>query len=134
MPVRYLNHYPWQKLNDSLLTLFFVEYAPRKAVQSYLGFAVQRYMLLLGFPNFRGTGPTTLSDIRMRKISSEQKKKIQTFGREGKKKYLCRQKTITTMRRIKQLMLSIFSLILFTPQTIRGETIEIDSIYYHINP
>lgn len=70
----------------------------------------------------------------MRKISSEQKKKIQTFGREGKKKYLCRQKTITTMRRIKQLMLSIFSLILFTPQTILGETIEIDSIYYNIIP
>ncbi len=34
-----------------LLTLIFVEQAPRKTVQSYLGFAVQRYMLLLGFPN-----------------------------------------------------------------------------------
>ena len=40
MPFGYLNPYPWQKLNDSLLTLVFVEYAPRKAVQSYLGFVV----------------------------------------------------------------------------------------------
>jgi len=42
MLVRYLNPNPWQKLNNSLLTLVSVEQAPRKAVQSYSGFAVQR--------------------------------------------------------------------------------------------
>ena len=32
MPVWYLNSYPWQKLNHSLLTLVFLESAPRKAL------------------------------------------------------------------------------------------------------
>ena len=30
MPVGYLNSYPWQKLNDSLLTLVFVDFSPEK--------------------------------------------------------------------------------------------------------
>ena len=54
MAVMHHNPYPWQKLNLFLLTLVFVEQAPRKVVQSYSGFAVQRYMLLLESPNFRG--------------------------------------------------------------------------------
>ena len=45
MLFEYLGSKPWQKLNDYLLTLVSVEWAPRKAVQSFSGFAVQRYML-----------------------------------------------------------------------------------------
>ena len=36
--------YPWQKLNHSLLTLVFVEWAPRRAVQSNSGFVLLKQL------------------------------------------------------------------------------------------
>jgi hypothetical protein len=42
--------------------------------------------------------------------------------------------SITDMKRIKQLAYSILSMLLLTPLTILGQTVEIDSIYYHIIP
>ena len=72
MLIMYLNSYPWQKLNYSLLTLVFVELAPRKAVQSYSGFAVQRYMILPVSPSFQGTFLYSLSiSCRIGTINSD---------------------------------------------------------------